>query len=911
MTSTDLRVLVLAGGASSRFFPVNKIFADPTGAGRNMIQQAYDRAAGVDVSGGRDPLIGPERFFVVAGPDAEAQIKDCLPVANNNVLIEPARRNTLPAILWALAHIRIDDPKAVLAILTADHLIGDIAAFRSTVAQAADVARARQAIITIGIKPSAEAREWVSFGTIKAVDDDAGSGHSLVDRFEEKPSEARAQAMIEDGDWSWNAGMFVFRVDVLEDALARLQPATFAAYEPMCRALQAGRMDEARACFERLPSKIAHPSDALSAVDNSIDYAIMMPLTAKPTDEFSARVIPARFPWSDIGTWDALAHVVARDPSDNVLIGDVSVVDASRCIVVAEPGMRVRVEGRDDLVVVQAKNASALICPVRSAPNIKGLVQRIGANPAQRVFFENCTQCLVDTGGLRVGLLDVTGVAVSFADGVLTVSGAPDDVHTPLSERALALVPQISQYAWGANVLPTALGIAPPEPDLPSAEAWLTSTERNAQVVLQGAPMSLSTLVQTRPSVLGSWVRAAFGDELPIFVKFLSTRFPDRVHMGFAPDALSEAMRTERDFSATFTGWLEDEQRLLGSFKNMLAAEKVASKAGFAAYARAYERWANRQALSNWHEQSADTDLCSELRDLLTSSNEVAGLTDVVTKLRQNRANVVRVLNDVDLVAEQDNLLLSRAGLAHAIFGLSHQTHPRDPCRETLSNLYRDGHLAVPPEASAALKEARPDAAAAPKNEAWLPFKIGNDMVIMEPQQTSNVTYSWLDMYTPFVLRDDRFAFRKGDAECGVDKAALARFVTSLDFTPDSVESLRYRPQELAVDPAFATDIRLFRLIDDGVTWPYFSLYRIDFEAGSRCTMRARDTAFSELVVCEGSVVLECEARCKLDATRGCPMFVPATMLHDYRLIAEESARVYVISVPTPDGACPLPSKRA
>ena len=267
-----LRVLILAGGASSRFFPLNKVLADPTGRGRTLIQQAFDRVVSKPLyseEGEGSSLVDRSRFHVVTGESSREAIRRQLDLDVENIFVEPARRNTWPAILWALAHLRRLDSRATIAILTADHIIGDEPAFRSTLVEAVRVAQSSPAIVTIGITPSERSCDWTSFGAIKAAESDrpglatGALSACRIQRFEEKPSESRAAEMLAEGGWTWNSGMFVFDLATAEAALERFQPDMAARYREVCAAVASGGSDQdsARAAqsFERISGKIPHP----------------------------------------------------------------------------------------------------------------------------------------------------------------------------------------------------------------------------------------------------------------------------------------------------------------------------------------------------------------------------------------------------------------------------------------------------------------------------------------------------------------------------------------------------------------------------------------------------------------------------------------------------------------------------
>lgn len=406
MSEDRLCVIVMAGGSSSRLFPYNKVVSDLTGCGRTMIQQAMDRAAG------DEGLVPAERFFVVTGeglaPTIGAQL-DALPP--DNLLVEPERRNTLPAILWAAAHIRARVPGATIAVLTADHVIPDFDGFRATVRDAAGVAEERDAIVTIGIPPSDDAREWTGFGAVRVgAADDGVRGDLAVLSFDEKPSRARATELMQEGGAYWNSGMFLFTAATLERALEVHQAAMARVYRRLCEAVGGG--GDARAAFAALPRDVADATDGERRVDNTMDYAIMVPLTRDADGTVAARLVPARFSWVDIGSWDATRKVVGVDARGNVLIGRVEARGCDRCVLVAAPGESLTAEGLDRLIVVADRDWSVVV-PEARAQDVKNLfaaAQAAGDDPAD-VLME-CERCVTSAASGRIAALGVSDAEI-------------------------------------------------------------------------------------------------------------------------------------------------------------------------------------------------------------------------------------------------------------------------------------------------------------------------------------------------------------------------------------------------------------------------------------------------------------------------------------------------------------------
>lgn len=427
-------------------------------------------------------------------------------------------------------------------------------------------------------------------------------------------------------------------------------------------------------------------------------------------------------------------------------------------------------------------------------------------------------------------------------------------------------------------------------------ELWLTATRPEGSARLPHADTTLTELVDTHPEVLGVWSRHLFGDEMPIFAKLIHTDFPTRVHIGFRRPV-------ER---GQFLSWLEQEQALM---RGLFAALHLPNGAAFAAYQTRYSAWATEQALSGWRRDD-DAAVVAELAPFVSKSLELAGWLRAV---RANRAAIVDCLNDVNLKDETGNLLLSSAGIVHAIFGLSHQTHPLDRSRAALEALFEtlaarvtagasDDELAETIEA-AGLPDLRAENHAPPKNEAWLPtFTLGAD-VLAEPQQTSDTTYSVADFYTPFTWSGERAQFRKGKPAEGLAREDLAKYLADVDFSATSVASIRRSPERVAGSAREGAELSC--LVDEPSRWPFFTAYQIDMTGTAE--LRAPPGVSQQIVVTRGHVELGDGEGLVGEVSPRSPGFVPATLRGGYTLTARngEPATVMLYSPPGARGGSP------
>jgi hypothetical protein len=442
-------------------------------------------------------------------------------------------------------------------------------------------------------------------------------------------------------------------------------------------------------------------------------------------------------------------------------------------------------------------------------------------------------------------------------------------------------------------------------------ELWLTSTrpEGTAGLAIPASDRlsTLAELVAAHPEVLGEWARRLFGDEMPIFAKLIHTDFPSRVHIGF---------RRTVD-RGELLARLEREQELM---RCLFVALRVADAATFSAYQAQYSRWATEQALAGWTRDD-DRTAAAGLAAYADSSFDLASwLRDV----RANRAAIVDTLNDVDLRQERGNLLLSSAGIVHAIFGLSHQTHPLDRSRGALESLFAD--LADRARAGetdddlrrtidrAELSRFRAGATAPPKNEAWLPIvALGRDM-LAEPQQTSDTTYSLADFYTPLTWGGERARFRKGSESHGVSAEDLSRYLADVDVSATSIASIRREPRSVAGGSRGLGRDRdgaeLFCLVDEPSHWPFFTAYQVELpgESSESVPVRLRPPpgVFQQLVVTRGRVDLGDDAGRIGELSPRAPGFIPATIGGAYTLVAREPSTVLVYAVPGARGGAPV-----
>lgn len=339
---SDVRLaVILAGGTGERFWPLSdakrpKQLLKLIHPEQTLLDAAIERIA---------PLFTTEHIYVSTGKDLAQTMQEA---CKAKVLAEPAKRNTLGAICWIAASLLAERPgeNVTLAILTADHKIDNIPAFRATVQTAMDAAERESAIVTIGIKPT---RPETGFGYIELEAPTSPSVQRAA-RFCEKPTLDLAEAFIDLGNYAWNSGMFFFSLDTLMRELSAAQPEAHALTMAMAKALGDGQSERAATLFEELPSV-------------SFDYGVME--RAK-----NVLVVAGEFEWDDVGAWDSLNRAFEPDAEGNVVLGEVSVIDAKDCVLVNRSEHKVGVLGVSDLVVVVSEDG-ILVCRKNRAQEVR------------------------------------------------------------------------------------------------------------------------------------------------------------------------------------------------------------------------------------------------------------------------------------------------------------------------------------------------------------------------------------------------------------------------------------------------------------------------------------------------------------------------------------------------------------
>ena len=284
-------IVIMAGGVGSRLFPIStpdhpKQFIDLLGCGKTLIRLTFERFLEVSPQA---------RFWVVTSADYVHFVREQVPeIPEEQILAEPAARNTAPCIALACWKIKEKYPDANIIVTPADAYVPDLKAFAATMRQALDFTSSRKAIVCTGISPTFP---HTGYGYIEAPD--ALDGVVKVSSFKEKPSLEVAERYLAEGGYWWNAGIFVWRADTIEEELRRFAPQICGVMDRIAPSLYGEEETEALAELFPQCDKI------------SIDYAVM----EKSPDVY---VIAADWEWSDLGSFEAIEKITGRDPRKSI-----------------------------------------------------------------------------------------------------------------------------------------------------------------------------------------------------------------------------------------------------------------------------------------------------------------------------------------------------------------------------------------------------------------------------------------------------------------------------------------------------------------------------------------------------------------------------------------------------------------
>ena len=342
-------LVIMAGGVGSRFWPMStaerpKQFIDVLGVGRTLFHLTYDRFEGI---------CDPKNVWVVTNERYAAIVHEQLPeIPLENILKEPCRRNTAPCIAYVSWRIKNADPKANIVVAPSDHIVTNPTEFRRVITACLKFTSESDAIVTLGMKPT---RPETGYGYIEAdlaQSSARNKGIYRVVKFREKPELETAIKYIQQSNFLWNAGIFIWSANTIINA--------FRVYEPSLARI-----------FDRIRDKLGTPEEQ-KAIDEvypdceniSVDYAIM-----EKADEIF--VCPASFGWSDLGTWGSLLIQSKKDLYGNAVIGgNVDLYDTKNSIINVHDAKKVVVQGLEGYIVAE-HDGVLLICQLSEEQRIK------------------------------------------------------------------------------------------------------------------------------------------------------------------------------------------------------------------------------------------------------------------------------------------------------------------------------------------------------------------------------------------------------------------------------------------------------------------------------------------------------------------------------------------------------------
>ena len=335
--------VIMAGGSGTRFWPVSraskpKQFLDVTGTGKTFLRQTYERFL---------KIVPQENILVVTAERYRDLVIENIPeLEGRNLLLEPYSRNTAPCIAYATYTLLKRDSKAQVVVTPSDHMIDDENLFVDTITKAFEYVAQNDVLMTLGITPT---RPDTNYGYVQA----CGGMESFikgeptpVKTFTEKPDKDLAKVFIDTGEFFWNAGIFVWKAEIIRKEMERHLPEVTGLFKGWDRALGTALEGEfvARAFTE--------------CMNISIDYGVM-----EKTDR--AWIYPAKFGWTDIGTWESLYNYMpGKDRSGNSLDAEKALLEDTRNLMVVSPERKklVAISGLENFIVVDTDDV-LLICP--------------------------------------------------------------------------------------------------------------------------------------------------------------------------------------------------------------------------------------------------------------------------------------------------------------------------------------------------------------------------------------------------------------------------------------------------------------------------------------------------------------------------------------------------------------------
>lgn len=348
----DLRVVIMAGGVGTRFWPLSRLnrpkqFLAIVGD-KTMLEDTIDRLL---------PHVPLAQIYTIADKEKTETIKRILPHhPKENLLLEPRGKNTAPSLILATAWIYNQNPKAIVAALPADHVINDPSLFIQKLEAGAHVAATDEYLITFGIPPSYPA---TGYGYIQFARENPlrinEEPFFAVQKFKEKPDYEQAKDFLERGNYFWNSGMFIWQANVFAKKLEEYAPSLFPFWRRIVEAILNLDHSQIASIFDEMPSI-------------SIDYALM-------EQAMGVLMCEGNFGWSDVGAWSALEDIWAKDKEGNALKGESIIIDSQNCLLY-NPKKLTALIGVKDIIVVDTEDA-LLVCHKSQDQKVRDVVEKL------------------------------------------------------------------------------------------------------------------------------------------------------------------------------------------------------------------------------------------------------------------------------------------------------------------------------------------------------------------------------------------------------------------------------------------------------------------------------------------------------------------------------------------------------
>ncbi len=347
--------VIMAGGGGTRLWPLSK-----TGRPKQMLKLVKDRSLFQIAVDRLDGLLPPERILVVTVEDQASGLHEqCPQIPPENFLLEPMPRGTASVVAYAAAVLNIKDPESVMAVLTADHIIGNLNLFQQVLTAADRVAK-EDYLVTLGISPTYPSTGYGYIQQGEGIGAYQGLNAYRALKFTEKPALAEAEQMLASEDYAWNSGMFIWRTETILKEVRRQMPELYSQIATIKEAWGTERQEKAiREVWPQIRPQ-------------TIDFGIM-------ENAEKVAVIPARdLDWNDVGSWDALFELLPVDGQGNINQGAEHIkIDTSGTLVYAEGDPRLVVTiGVQDLVIVDTGEV-LMICSRDQAQDVRRAVEKL------------------------------------------------------------------------------------------------------------------------------------------------------------------------------------------------------------------------------------------------------------------------------------------------------------------------------------------------------------------------------------------------------------------------------------------------------------------------------------------------------------------------------------------------------